>query len=216
MPGRSWQNLRVNASAGRSYLGPSESATRPMSTDVTRLLEELRNGDESSISDLVSAVQDELRSLAAHHLARERAGHTLQPTALVNEAYLKLIDQRERNWESKSHFLAIASKAMRRVLLEHARAKLADKRGAGRDRVTLFEVESAFEEEPEAVVLLDEALGRFSRIDPDGARIVDLRWFGGLSNEETADVLGVSTRTVERGWRAARAWLRDQVTTSGA
>jgi RNA polymerase sigma factor (TIGR02999 family) len=187
-----------------------------MTADVTRLLDELRGGDESRFPELVAAVQEELRVLAAAHLRRERADHTLQPTALVNEAYVKLVDQRERSWESRSHFLSIASRAMRRVLLEHARARLADKRGGGRGRVTLFEVESALDEQPEALVALDEALERFARIDAQNARVVELRFFGGLDTAETAETLGVSTRTVERGWRAARAWLRDQLATAEA
>jgi RNA polymerase sigma factor (TIGR02999 family) len=187
-----------------------------MAADVTRLLEDLRGGDPSRFPELLTAVQAELRALAARHLARERPDHTLQPTALVHEAYFKLVDQRDRSWESKAHFLAIASTAMRRVLLEHARARLAEKRGGGLERVTLFEVPSALDERPAALVALDEALERFALIDPENARIVELRWFGGLASEETAAVLGVSTRTVERGWRAARAWLRDQLAGMGA
>lgn len=175
---------------------------------VTRLLGSLRAGDDAVLPELLAAVQGELRDLAARHLRRERPDHTLQPTALVNEAYLRLVDQRERGWESKSHFLAIASRAMRRVLLEHARARLADKRGGAAQRVTLFDVPSALDDAPETVVALDEALERFAAIDPANARIVELRWFGGLDVAEAAAVLGVSTRTVERGWRAAAAWLR--------
>ena len=178
---------------------------------VTQLLGSLRGGDESALSGLIAAVQGELRGLAARHLQRERGDHTLQPTALVNEAYLRLVDQRERNWDNKHHFLAIASTAMRRVLLEHARSRLADKRGGGAERVTLFEVPSAMDEEPETLIALDEALEQFARIDPQNARIVELRWFGGLDVAETAAILEVSTRTVERGWRAAAAWLRDRI-----
>lgn len=186
-------------------------ATRPMSESVTRLLEDLRAGDASKLEEAAAAVQAELRALAAQHLARERRDHTLQPTALVNEAYLRLVEQRSQNFENKSHFLAIASTLMRRVLLEHARARLAEKRGGNARRVTLFEVPSALDETPEALVALDEALQVFARIDPDNARIVELRWFGGLEVAETAALLGVSTRTVERGWRAAQAWLRDRI-----
>lgn len=182
-----------------------------MARDVTQLLRHVREGSSSALHELMGAVQNELRSLAARHLRHERPDHTLQPTALMNEAYLRLIDQRTQDWESKSHFLAIASTAMRRVLVQHARARLADKRGAGARRVTLFEVPSAFAERPEALVALDEALDHFARIDPDNARIVELRWFGGLGTEDVARVLEVSTRTVERGWRAARAWLREQL-----
>ncbi|MEM7307705.1 MAG: sigma-70 family RNA polymerase sigma factor [Planctomycetota bacterium] len=177
--------------------------------DVTRLLDDLRAGRDEAFPDLLAALQQELRRLAGKHLAAERPDHTLQPTALVNEAYLKLIDQRSRNWESRGHFLAIASKAMRRVLVQHARDRLAQKRGGERGRVTLFEAASVFEERPEDLVALEEALDRFAAIDPDNARIVELRFFAGLTNEEAARTIGVSSRTVERGWRASRAWLRD-------
>lgn len=182
-----------------------------MSDAPTRWLEEWSAGNRESLPELMAAVQGELRSLAARHLARERPGHTLQPTALVNEAFLRLIDQRAQGYESRRHFLGIASLAMRRVLLEHARARLAEKRGGALERVTLFEVPSALDETPEALVALDQALARFAEIDPEGARIVELRWFAGLDVQAAADVLGVSTRTVERGWRAARAWLRERV-----
>jgi RNA polymerase sigma-70 factor (ECF subfamily) len=182
-----------------------------MAQDVTRLLRELTAGDQRVLPALLGALQVDLRSIAAAHLARERRDHTLQPTALVNEAYLRLVDQRDQGWEGRRHFLAIASTAMRRVLLEHARARLAEKRGGGAARVELFEVETAFDEEPEALVALDEALQQLAEIDPENARIVELRFFGGLSVEEVASIEGVSTRTIERGWRAARAWLRDRI-----
>jgi len=182
-----------------------------MGSDVTRLLQAVADGDRSGLPALVGALHGELRSLAAAHLARERRDHTLQPTALVNEAYLRLVDQRELGWESRRHFLAIASTAMRRVLLEHARARLAAKRGAGAQRVELFEAASALEEAPEALVALDRALAQFAEVDPEGARIIELRFFGGLSHEEIAAIEGVSTRTVERTWRSARAWLCERV-----
>lgn len=185
-----------------------------MTESVTQMLVNLREGDREALPELVAAVQGELRSLASRHLQGERREHTLQATALVNEAYLRLIDQREQGWNNKNHFLAIASTAMRRVLLEHARAKLAEKRGGGAARVTLFEVADSTEDRPENLVALDEALEHFAKIDPDNARIVELRWFGGLDVAETAAVLDVSTRTVERGWRAASAWLRHRVESS--
>ena len=179
---------------------------------VTRLLQDLRGGRSEAVESLLAAIHGELRRLAAGQLARERPDHTLQPTALVNEAYLRLIDQREHNWESRSHFLSIAAKAMRRILLQHARDRMADKRGGGRERVTMFEAASPFEEEPEDLLALDVALERFAAIDPPNAQIVELRFFAGLTTEETGKMLGVSSRTVERGWRAARAWLRAAMT----
>jgi RNA polymerase sigma-70 factor (ECF subfamily) len=184
-------------------------STRP--GDITKVLARIDAGESGAVAALMELAYDELRELAQALMRSQSAEHTLQPTALVNEAFLKLIDQRAQNWESKSHFLAIASTAMRRVLLEHARARLSDKRGAGNERVTLFEVSSVVEEEPAALVALDKALEQFAKVDPEGARIVELRWFVGLPNDETARVLGVSTRTVERGWRAARAWLRERL-----
>ncbi|MBL8861067.1 MAG: sigma-70 family RNA polymerase sigma factor [Planctomycetes bacterium] len=175
----------------------------------------MRGGDASKLEALAVAVQSELRALAARHLGRERPDHTLQPTALVNEAYVRLVDQREQNWENRTHFLSIASTVMRRILLEHSRARMAEKRGGHVRRVTLFDVPSAAEDTPEALIALDEGLVAFARIDPENARIVELRWFAGLDVAETAAVLGVSTRTVERGWRAAQAWLRDRIAQAG-
>lgn len=174
---------------------------------VTRWLGQ-RDLDDEALAELVSAVQADLRSLAAKHLRSERPDHTLQPTALVNEAYLRLVQQRDRNWENKRHFLGIASTAMRRVLLEHARNRVAAKRGGGASKVTLFDVASVLQEPPEVTIALDEALTEFAELDPRNAQIVELRWFVGLDVEETASALDVSTRTIERGWRAASAWLR--------
>lgn len=182
-----------------------------MATDVTHLIDAAREGDDRAVADLVATLQAELRSIAARHLAGERRGHTLQPTALVNEAYLRLVHGARAEWEGRSAFLAYASTAMRRVLLEHARSRMAEKRGGGAARVTLFEVASPLEEEPEAVVALDEALQAFAEIDAQGARVVELRWFGGLGVPDVARLLGVSERTVERSWRAARAWLARRV-----
>ncbi|MEM1447578.1 MAG: sigma-70 family RNA polymerase sigma factor [Planctomycetota bacterium] len=182
-----------------------------MDPHVTQLLDSVRSGDDSALHELVEAVQGELRRLASRHLAGERRDHTLQPTALVNEAYLKLIDQRNRDWGDRGHFLSVASLAMRRVLLEHARAKRADKRGGGVERVTLFEVESALEDDPETLLALDDLLDAFAKVDPKNARIVELRWFGGLTIPEIASIEGVSPRTVDRGWRLAQAWLKDRL-----
>ncbi|MCR9245129.1 MAG: ECF-type sigma factor [bacterium] len=178
---------------------------------MTRWLGQTRL-DDAALAELVSAVQTDLRELAARHLRAERPDHTLQPTALVNEAYLRLVQQRDRNWENKRHFLSIASTAMRRVLLEHARNRVAAKRGGGAFKVTLFDAASVLQESPEVTIALDEALTEFADLDPRNAQIVELRWFVGLDVEETAAALEVSTRTVERGWRAAAAWLRARLT----
>jgi RNA polymerase sigma-70 factor, ECF subfamily len=182
-----------------------------MVESVTRLLQELRGGDARALPELIAAVAAELRVVAARHLGRERRDHTLQPTALVNEVYLKLIDQRARDFEGRTHFVSIASTAMRRVLVEHARARLAAKRGGEVRRVPLSDLPEPLSADPDAIVALDEALATFAEIDPQGARIVELRWFGGLDVEETAAALAVSTRTIERGYRAALAWLRERL-----
>lgn len=182
-----------------------------MTENLSQRLNSLQAGQEGDLAELVAAVQSELRSVAARHLARERRDHTLQATALVNEAYMRLVDQRDQSWENKNQFLGIASLAMRRVLLEHARARMADKRGGGNIQVTLFEVPGPLQEEPETLIALDEALEQFALIDPINARIVELRWFGGLEVAEVAATMGVSSRTVERGWRAASAWLKSRL-----
>lgn len=179
--------------------------------NVTQLLGELRAGDAQALPRLLGAVATELRALAARHLARERRDHTLQPTALVNEVYLKLVDQRSQNVQSRTHFVSIASTAMRRILVEHARGKLAAKRGGSARREPLVDIPAPFADDPDAIVALDEALTRFATLDPDNARIVELRWFGGLDVAETAAALGISDRTVERGFRAALAWLRQRL-----
>jgi RNA polymerase sigma factor (TIGR02999 family) len=152
-------------------------------------------------------VYDEMRAVAARHLRGERPDHTLQPTALVHEAYLRLAQRRSTDWESRAHFLGVASQAIRRVLVEHARARRRDKRGGGRLRVTLSD-EMALGRGPDLDVLaLDEALTRLGEEDPTDQRVVELRFFGGLSVKETAKVLGVVERTVHRRWTFARAWL---------
>jgi RNA polymerase sigma factor (TIGR02999 family) len=178
---------------------------------VTRLLADCRRGDERALEQLLPLVYDELRRLAGRFLDRERSDHTLQATALVHEAYLKLVDQRQRDWNDRRHFLCIAATAMRRVLVNHALARRAEKRGGGRRRVTLFGAPTVFEERAEDLAALDGALERMARLDPTRCRLVELRFFAGLSVEETARVLELSPRTVERGWRAARAWLRKEI-----
>ena len=178
---------------------------------VTRLLVQHRGGDESALDELLPLVYADLRAIAERSLRRERRDHTLQPTALVHEAYLRLVDQADQDWQNRAHFLAIAATAMRRVLVHHAEKRGAEKRGGGAGRVTLFEGASVFEERAEDLLVLDEALDRLGAFDAEKCRIVELRFFAGLSEAEAADVLGVSTRTVERGWRLAKAWLRKEI-----
>jgi RNA polymerase sigma factor (TIGR02999 family) len=155
-------------------------------------------------------VYDELRAIAARYLRRERPDHTLEPTALVHEVYLRLIDQKAAEWQDRAHFFAIAAKLMRRILVDHARGRLSDKRGRGTARVSITGVEVAAELTPD-LVALDDALRDLAAFDPDRATLVELRYFGGLTVEETAEVMGRSTATVVRQWRTARAWLYDQL-----
>jgi RNA polymerase sigma factor (TIGR02999 family) len=185
----------------------------PPRSDVTQLLVQASAGDENAVSSLFAVVYDELRRLAGAALRRERPDHTLQPTALVHEVYLRLADEPGAWWENRAHFLAIASKAMRRILVEHARGRNAQKRGSGKVPLSIDDVEPAAPANVEALdlVVLDEALARLSALDPRQARIVELRFFGGLTVEETATVIGASPRTVKREWQMSRAWLKREM-----
>jgi len=158
-----------------------------------------------------------LRRIAAGYLRRERDGHTLQPTALVNEAYMRLVDQRDVTWQNRAHFLGIAAQVMRRILVDHARARLTAKRGGGVAPITLAGAAHGGAQETDDVDLLalHDALERLAALDPEQARLVELRYFGGLTIEETAEALGVSPATVKREWALARAWLRRELSGSG-
>jgi RNA polymerase sigma factor (TIGR02999 family) len=181
-------------------------------SDVTQLLLAWSSGDHSSGDRLFKAVYRELRQQAARAMRREPVGVTLQTTALVHEAYLRLVDQRRVQWRNRAHFFAIAARQMRRVLVDHARARLAEKRGGGRANVTLSEGDAGVEPESTIGVLaLHEALERLAAFDPDQARLVELRYFGGLTIEDTAEALGVSPTTVKSEWALARAWLRREL-----
>jgi RNA polymerase sigma factor (TIGR02999 family) len=178
--------------------------------ETTRLLNGLAAGDAAVTEEVVARVQDELRRMAALHMAGQRPGHTLQPTALVNEVWLRLFGQEELHFESRQAFHRFISRVMRTVLIDHARAALADKRGGDRERVslTLILQDATDTPAPEVDVLeLDAALGRLEALDPDLARLIELRFFGGLRHPQIAELLGTSLRTVERQWRLARAWL---------
>ncbi|MGB7924211.1 MAG: sigma-70 family RNA polymerase sigma factor [Pyrinomonadaceae bacterium] len=174
---------------------------------VTRLLIELTNGNRTAVDALLPLIYDELRSLASNYLRRERPDHTLQPTALVHEAYLRMVDQTQVNWQNRAHFFGVAAQMMRRILVDHARSHRAEKRGADFQKLSLDEnIDKAVERSAE-LIALDEALRELAEVDEHKSRIVELRYFGGLSVEETAEVLGVSPVTVKRHWRMAKAWL---------
>jgi RNA polymerase sigma factor (TIGR02999 family) len=178
---------------------------------VTRLLGELADGHSSAVDRLLPLVYEELRRLAASYLRRERAGHTLQPTALVHEAYVRLVRQTEANWRDSTHFYAVAATAMRRILVNHAERKRAAKRGGHCDRVALGDVETPGDSAGVDLLAIDEALERLQKLDERQCRIVELRFFGGLSVDNTAAVMGISPRLVKLEWSAARAWLYSQL-----
>lgn len=179
--------------------------------EITVLLKRLQGGDEEAEQRLVSAVHQELHMLAARYMRRERPGHTLQTTALVNEAYLKLVNLKSADWHDRAHFFAVAAQVMRRILVDHARKRIAGKRGGGFEVLALDEALVFSPERSQELVRLDEALQRLEAKDKRASRVVELRFFGGLSVEESAKVLGTSPRTVEREWTFARAWLRDEL-----
>lgn len=179
--------------------------------EVTKLLLDLRAGDRAAEGKLIPLVYEELRRLAAHYLRGERSDHTLQPTALVHEAYLRLTRLTELDWQSRSHFFAIAATVMRRILVDYARTKRANKREAARDAVSLEEALVVSPERANELIALDDALDRLSKLHDRQSKIVELRFFGGLSEEETGELLGISARTVKRDWRAAKAWLYNEV-----
>jgi RNA polymerase sigma-70 factor (ECF subfamily) len=186
----------------------------PSSSTISQLLESVRKGDAEAAFTLMPLLYSELHRLAMHYMRSERPGHTLQATALVNEAYLKLIDQREANWESRSHFIAVAAQVMRNVLIDHARGRQRVKRGGLQQKVPLEDVVLISEEQTDDLIALDTAMKRLEQIDARQSRIVELRYFGGLTVEQTAEVLGISPKTVKRDWAVARAWLHRELRTA--
>jgi RNA polymerase sigma-70 factor, ECF subfamily len=176
-------------------------------TGVTDLLRAWGDGDDGALEALLPLVESELRRLARAYMTRERAGHTLQPTALVNEAFVRLVDARRVTWNDRSHFFGIAARLMRRVLVDHARARGYQKRGGGARNVPLDEARLATPPPDVDVVALDCALEALAKVDPRKGQVVEMRFFGGLSVTETAAVLGVSTDTIKRDWRLAKLWL---------
>ena len=183
--------------------------------EVTRLLADWSRGDRSALDKLFPFVHAELRRIAQRQMSGERPGHTLQATALVNEAYLKLAGQEGFEWHNRAHFFAVCAQVMRHSLIDHARGHARDKRGGGAIRVSLNEVAVMAAEQAGDFVALDEALRALEAFDPQKARIVELRYFGGLSLEETAEVLKISPRTVRREWRRAKAWLYRMISEGG-
>jgi RNA polymerase sigma-70 factor, ECF subfamily len=182
----------------------------PAQAEVTQLLLDWSNGDQAALDKLVPLVYEELRRLARHYMQRETPGHTLQTTALVNEAYLRLVDQTVP-WQNRAHFFAIAAQMMRRILVDHARGHARQKRGGGAIKVPLDEAAIMPQEQASELVALDEALTRLTAIDPRRGRVVELRFYGGLSIEETANVLKISPNTVMRDWNLAKAWLFKEI-----
>ena len=200
----------INCSSARKTV---EDNLRPMSNTetVTQLLLAWSDGDAAALDRLLPYVETELRRLASYHMRHESVGHTLQTTALVNELYLKLVDQRQAKWQNRAHFFAVAAQLMRRILVDHARRQLRSKRGGGVSNLTLDEAIIMSPEKSGDILSLNEALDRLTKLDPLKARIVELRHFGGLSVEETAEVLKISEVTVMRHWSLAKSWLRREV-----
>jgi len=179
--------------------------------NITDLLVSYRRGDKESLDKLMPAVYDELRRQAARYLRREQPGHTLQTTALIHEAYVRLVDQHNVQWQNRAHFFGIAAQMMRRILVDHARTKKRAKRGGSDIRVSLDDATVAVKGQDLDVVAVDEALTRLAKIDEQQSRVVELRFFSGLTVEETAEVMGISPATVKRDWSMAKAWLHREL-----
>ena len=179
--------------------------------EVSRLLVDWGNGDQAALDELIPLVHDELRRLAGRYMRRENQGHTLQTSALVNEAYMRLVDQKSVQWQNRAHFFGVAAQLMRRILVDHARSRSRVKRGGGVQMVSLAD-QAVVSKEAADVIALDDALTNLAEMDPRKSQIVEMKFFGGLTTEEVAEVLKITTRTVEREWRKARAWLNRAIT----
>jgi RNA polymerase sigma factor (TIGR02999 family) len=185
--------------------------TQPSTHQVTQLLIEWSNGNKAALDELMPLVHAELHRLAHRYLSRERPNHTLQTTALVNEAYLRLVDRKNVNWQNRAHFFAISAQLMRCILVDHARSLAYEKRGGGARKIALDEAMVASQEPAAQVVALDDALKQLETFDPQLSRIVELRFFGGLTIEETAEALRLSPATIKREWVSAKAWLHHEL-----
>jgi RNA polymerase sigma factor (TIGR02999 family) len=183
----------------------------PRTGSVTALLVRARCGDSSALGDVFPLIYDELRRVAQVQLRREPDGHTLTPTALVHEAYMRLVDYSRLEWASRAHFMAVAATAMRRILVDHARGRRSLKRGGGQRPVPLDVVELGAEDRAEVLVAVDEALDRLKTVEPRQAQVVECRFFGGMTEEETAEALGIGLRTVKRDWARAKVWLQAEM-----
>jgi RNA polymerase sigma factor (TIGR02999 family) len=181
--------------------------TQPSTHEVTQLLIEWSNGDKAALDKLMPLIHEELRRLAHHYMHRERGDHTLQTTALVNEAYLRLVNRKDVQWQNRTHFFAIAATLMRNILVDHARSHAYAKRGGGVPRTVFDEAIVASQKRATEVLALDDALKELAVFDPQQSQVVELRFFGGLTIEETADVLALSPATIKREWKTAKAWL---------
>ncbi|MEK6407924.1 MAG: sigma-70 family RNA polymerase sigma factor [Acidobacteriota bacterium] len=179
---------------------------------VTQLLLDWSDGDNEALDKLIPLVYQELKRLARYQMRRERADHTLQTSALVNEAYIRLVDYKKMRWQDRAHFLAVAAQAMRRILVEHARGRTRTKRGGDARKVSLDEAATLTDEKATDMVALDIALNSLAEFDPRKSQIVELRYFGGLNIEETAEVIGVSAATIKREWNTAKIWLHREIT----
>lgn len=191
--------------------GQGESVAHRPPSQITQLLRRWRDGNREALDALLPLVYDELRRLAHRHLRNERAEHTLQSSALVHEAYLRLVGQDFPQWEGRTHFFAIAAQLMRQILVDYARRHRASKRGSGVCMLTLGDVEALPQRKDVDVVALNDALNALAEIDPRQSHVVELRFFAGLSLEETSEVMGIGTATVQRDWTAARAWLYREI-----
>lgn len=185
------------------------------SADVTRLLRSFRDGNKRALDEVLPLVYSELRALANRALSHERPGHTLQSTALVHEAYLRLVQQDNVEWQNRAHFFAVAARMIRRILVDHARARRTTKRGSGMPKLALDEALGVAEQRDWELVALDDALNRLAELDEQQSQVVELRFFAGLSVEEAAEALGISTATVKRDWATAKAWLVREVSRAG-
>ncbi|HWC00426.1 MAG TPA: sigma-70 family RNA polymerase sigma factor [Bryobacteraceae bacterium] len=185
--------------------------TEPAQEDVTQLLLQVSQGNRAAVDQLLPLIYQELRRQAGAYLRRERVGHTLQPTALVHEAYLRLVDQTRVEWRNRAHFMGVAANLMRRILIDHARSHLAEKRGGEYAKISLDDMSIPIEGRSAELIAVDEALEALAKLDPAMSRLVELRYFGGLSIEETAAVMETSVATVNRQWRMAKAWLYGQL-----